>query len=302
MASTEFQQLLNVMKAQPMVLDSPDLQQMRANMEAFAAMAQPPADVACTPVNAGDVPAEWVEAPGAAGRAILYLHGGGYVIGSIATHRELAGRLSRASGARVLVAGYRLGPEHPFPAAIDDAVACYRWLRSQGFAAGGIAIAGDSAGGGLTMATLLALREAGDELPAGAVCLSPWVDLEQSGASMTERDALDPMVHKDTLDEMARMYLDGADASQPLASPINGDLRGLPPLLIQVGTAETLYDDSVRLAERARAAGVQVEFEPWEDMIHVFQSFSMLPEATRAVARIGEFVATHVAAAEPASA
>lgn len=301
MASAEFEQLLSMMKAQPRVLDSPDLQQMRAGMEAFAAMAQPPADVACTPVSANGVPAEWVVAPGATDRAILYLHGGGYVIGSIATHRDIAGRISRGSAARVLLAGYRLGPEHPFPAAVDDAVACYRWLRAQGIPAANLAIAGDSAGGGLTMATLLALRDSGDELPACGVCLSPWVDLTQSGASMIERDALDPMVHKDTLDEMARMYLNGADALHPLASPLHADLSGLPPLLIQVGTAETLYDDSVRLAERAQSAGVHVEFEPWDDMIHVFQSFSMLPEAQRAVARIGEFVRSHAGAKEPAS-
>ena len=151
------------------------------------------------------------------------------------------------------------------------------------------------------MATLLALRDAGDELPSCGVCLSPWVDLEQSGPSMTERDELDPMVHKNTLDDMARMYLNGADPRQPLASPINGDLAGLPPLLIQVGTAETLYDDSVRLAERARQAGVEVVLEPWDDMIHVFQSFSMLPEAQRAVARIGEFVRAHAEAKESAT-
>lgn len=302
MASAEFEQLMTTMKAQSVVLDTPDLQQMRTNMEAFAAMAQPPADVTCKPVHANGVPAEWVTAPGATDRAILYLHGGGYVIGSIATHRDIAARISRESAARVLLAGYRLGPEHPFPAAVDDAVTSYRWLREQGIPAANLAIAGDSAGGGLTMATLLALRDGGDELPACGVCLSPWVDLTQSGRSMIDRDALDPMVHKNTLDEMARMYLNGADASQPLASPLNGELGGLPPLLIQVGTSETLYDDSVRLAERARAAGNHVVFEPWEDMIHVFQSFSMLPEAQRAVARIGEFVRTHAGAKEPASA
>jgi acetyl esterase/lipase len=291
-----------MMKSQPTVLDSPELSQMRANMEAFAAMAPPPADITLTPVSANGVPAEWVVAPRATGRTVLYLHGGGYVIGSIATHRDIAGRIARESGAQVLLAGYRLGPEHPFPAAVEDAVACYRWLRAQGIPASNLAIAGDSAGGGLTMATLLALRDAGDELPACGVLLSPWVDLEQSGESMTERDALDPMVHKNTLDEMARMYLNGADPRHPLASPIHADLAGLPRLLIQVGTSETLYDDSVRLAALAKDAGVDVTLEPWDEMIHVFQSMSMLPEAQRAVERIGEFVRAHAGASQPATA
>lgn len=300
MASAEFEQILLMMKSgRP--AEGPDLAETRAGLEAFAAMNPLPADLSVEPVSAKGVPAEWVAAPGASGSVILYLHGGGYVIGSIATHRDIAGRISRASGARVLLAGYRLGPEHPFPAAVEDAVACYRWLRSEGFAAGNISIAGDSAGGGLTMATLLALRDAGDELPACGVCLSPWVDLTLSGASMTERDALDPMVHADMLGMMANLYLNGADPRQALASPIFADLTGLPPLLIQVGTAETLFDDSARLAELAGQAGVPVTFETWDDMIHVFQTFSILPEAQRAVARIGEFVRSHAAATAPAS-
>lgn len=300
MVSAEFEQVLLMMKSRP-AADTTDLAQRRAGMEAFAAMTPLPADISVTPVSANGVPAEWVAAHGAGETAILYLHGGGYVIGSIATHRELAGRISRASGARVLVAGYRLGPEDPFPAAVDDAVACYRWLLSQGIAASNLAIAGDSAGGGLTMATSLALRDAEVELPACAVCLSPWVDLQQTGASMAERSALDPMVQKDTLDEMAALYLNGADARQPLASPLNGDLAGLPPLLIQVGTSETLYDDSVRLAERAREAGVDVALEPWDEMIHVFQIFPT-PEAQQAVDRIGEFVKARTASKASASA
>lgn len=300
MASAEFEQILLMMKSgRP--AEAPDLAETRARLEAFAAMNPLPADLSVEPVSAQGVPAEWVAAPGASGSVILYLHGGGYVIGSIGTHRDIAGRISRASGARVLLAGYRLGPEHPFPAAVDDAVACYHWLLAEGIAPANIGIAGDSAGGGLTMATLLALRDAGEELPACGVCLSPWVDLTQSGSSMTEREHLDPMVQKDTLDEMATMYLNGADPRQPLASPINGNLAGLPPLLIQVGTAETLFDDSVRLAELAGKAGVPVTFETWDDMIHVFQTFSMLPEAQRAVARIGEFVRSHAAATAPAS-
>jgi acetyl esterase/lipase len=238
------------------------------------------------------VPAEWVVAPGAdARRVILYLHGGGYTIGSINTHRELAARLSRAAAARVLVIDYRLAPEHPHPAAVDDATAAYRWLLANGVDPARIVVAGDSAGGGLTVATLVALRDAHTPLPAAGVCLSPWVDLEGSGESMTTKAAVDPMVQRDGLLKMAAAYLAGQDARTPLAAPLYANLSGLPPLLIQVGTAETLLDDSTRLAERARKAGVNVTLDPWEDMIHVFQAFATyLPEARQAIDRIGEFV------------
>jgi acetyl esterase/lipase len=265
---------------------------MRAGIEAMAGVAVIPADVQCEKVSAGGVPAEWVVADSAdRARVILYLHGGGYVIGSINTHRELASRLTRAAAARVLVIDYRLGPEHPHPAAVDDAVAAYRWLLSQGVSPSRISIGGDSAGGGLTVATLVAVRDAGLPMPAAGVCLSPWVDLEGIGESMTTKAAVDPMVQRDALLKMAAAYLAGQSPRTPLASPLYANLSGLPPLLIQVGTAETLLDDSTRLAERARKAGVQVTLEPWEDMIHVFQVFaSMLPEGRQAIDGIGEFV------------
>jgi acetyl esterase/lipase len=174
---------------------------------------------------------------------------------------------------------------------VDDATAVYRWLLAHGTASETIVIAGDSAGGGLTMATLVALRDAGDPLPAAGVCLSPWVDLACSGESMHTKAAVDPMVQRDRLLRMAEAYLGGGDARAPLASPLYADLRGLPPLLVQVGTRETLLDDATRLTARARAAGVDVVLEPWDDMIHVWQAFApLLPEADRAVARIGEWV------------
>ena len=255
------------------------------------------ADVKCEPVNAGGVKSEWVTAPGAdAGRAVLYLHGGGYVIGSINTHRDLASRISRAAKARVLLIDYRLAPEHPFPAAVEDSVAAYRWMLAQGLKPSRIAVAGDSAGGGLTVATLVAIRDAKLAIPAAGVCLSPWIDLEGVGDSMKSKASVDPMVQKEALLEMAKHYLKGQDARSPLAAPLYADLAGLPPLLVQVGTAETLLDDSTRLAERARKAGVKVTLEPWENMIHVFQVFApMLDEAQQAIDKIGEFVRANAA-------
>ena len=234
-------------------------------------------------------------APGAdASRVLLYLHGGGYVIGSIDTHRSPAGRLSRAAAARVLIIDYRLAPEHPYPAAVQDATAAYRWLLRNGATPARTVIAGDSAGGGLTVATLVALRDAGDPLPAAGVCLSPWVDLEGIGESMTTRASADPIVQKPGLLWFASLYLGGADPRTPLAAPLYADLHGLPPLLIHVGTAETLLDDATRLAERAKAAGVDVTLEAWEDMIHVWHLFApMLPEGQQGVERVGEYIRQH---------
>ncbi|MFM8408864.1 MAG: alpha/beta hydrolase [Alphaproteobacteria bacterium] len=290
MASSELDFLVQMLRSQPPVAGA-DVGERRAGLERLTA-APLPADVSSEAVTADGVPAEWVVADGAdPGRAVLYLHGGGYVIGSIATHRDLAARLSRATGARTLLVGYRLAPEDPHPAAVEDAVRAYRWLVARGVDPRRVAIAGDSAGGGLTVATLVALREAGDALPAAGVCLSPWTDLACEGGSMDTHDHLDPMVRPDGLREMAAMYLGGLPAETPLASPVHADLRGLPPLLVQVGTAEVLLDDATRLAERARAAGVDVTLEVWDDMVHVWQAFAaILPEARDAIERIGAFV------------
>jgi acetyl esterase/lipase len=278
-------------------LENPSIEEMRQGFELLGQKFAASASVRTETVDANGVPAEWVTAAGTeAARTILYLHGGGYVIGSPSTHRGLAERLSKAAGARVLVIDYRLAPEHPFPAPVEDATKAYRWLLASGVAASNIAVAGDSAGGGLTAATLIALRDAGDALPAAGICLSPWVDMEGIGESMTLRAELDPMVQKEGLLGMAGLYLQGADPRSPLAAPLYADLHGLPPLLVQVGTSETLYDDATRLAERAKAAGVNVTLEPWDEMIHVWHLFAeMLPEGQKALDRIGEFVRQHVA-------
>src|SRR5215831_14436147 len=296
MASPQLQMAIEAFKTVgEKMAKAPDMKSMRAVMEEMAAPV--PADVKCTPVDAGGVPAEWIVAPGAAAdRFLLYLHGGGYVLGSINTHRELVSRLSRAAGVRALAPDYRLAPENPFPAAVNDATAAYRWLLSQGAKPERTVIAGDSAGGGLALAALVAIRDAKLPLPGAGVCLSPWTDMEGVGASMTSKAKEDPVVQKEGLLNMAKLYLGGADPKSPLAAPLHADLRGLPPLLIQVGSAETLLDDSTRVAERAKAAGVKVDLEVWSEMIHVWHLFApILPEGQEAIAKIGKFIREHTA-------
>ena len=293
MASDMLQMIVNMMRTQRSVIP-PELDHvaMRANMERMTSLMPPVPDVATEPVVANGVPAEWVSVPDVDDdRVVLYLHGGAYVVGSLNTHRDLAGRISRASGARVLNVDYRLAPEHPHPAAVDDATAAYRWLLDQDHAATDLAVAGDSAGGGLTIATLVALRDTGQPMPAAGVCLSPWVDLEGVGDSMTSCAHLDPMVQREHLVRMAKLYLAEHDPRTPLAAPLYADLSELPPLFIQVGTAETLLDDARRIAERAREAGVDVTLDVWDDMIHVFQAFApILPEGQQAIEKIGEYL------------
>jgi acetyl esterase/lipase len=292
MASPQIAMLVEMLRSAPPLPQTMDIQERRKHMEELTRSAPIPEGARFTPVEAGGVPCEWVEVPGAkADATLLYLHGGGFTIGSVRTHHALVARLASATGARALTVDYRLGPEHPFPAAVDDALAAYRWLVRTGVDPRRIVVAGDSAGGGLTVALLLALRDAGDALPAAGVCISPWTDLACEGASMTSRADRDPMVQRDGLLQMAAAYLAGQDPRAPLSSPIHADLRGLPPLLVHVGTAETLLDDATRLAARARAAGVAVDLEVWDDMIHVWHAFApLLPEADEAIARIGTWV------------
>ncbi|MBW1709446.1 MAG: alpha/beta hydrolase [Deltaproteobacteria bacterium] len=294
MASQELQQIIKMIRDN-MPEEEISIEEQRAGFEAQANLFPVAEDIQCDQLRVEQMPAEWVAAPGAGDdRVVLYLHGGGYVIGSINTHRELASRISRAAGARVLQIEYRLAPEHPYPAAVEDAVTAYRWLISEGVDPARITVAGDSAGGGLTVATLVALKERGEPSPGAAVCLSPWVDMEGIGESMTAKAEDDPIVQKKELLEMAKAYLGDADARTPLAAPLYADLSGLPPMLIQVGTTETLLDDSTRLAGRAREAGVDVTFEPWKDMIHVWHFFAMmLPEGQEAIERIGSFIKQH---------
>ena len=267
-------------------------QEMRPVLERLFTDFPSARQVECEPVSAGGVKAEWITAPNAAAdRAILYLHGGVYIMGSINTHRELIARLSKAAQARILALDYRLAPEHPFPAPVEDATAAYRWMLEQGLKPSRIAVAGDSAGGGLTVAALVAFRDAGLPMPAAGIPISPWVDLEAIGESMKTRSSQDPIVKPEMIREIARVYLAGQNPRSPLAAPLYADLHGLPPLLIHVGDAEALLDDSKRLAERAKAGGVDVTLEVWPEMPHVWHLFAhFLPEGQQAIDRAGEFV------------
>ena len=249
-------------------------------------------DVSVEKVEADGVPAEWTSTPGAArDAAILYLHGGGYVIGSLDSHRHMVVELGRAANCVALALDYRLAPEHPFPAAVDDALAGYRFLLAQGFKPGRIAIAGDSAGGGLVVAAMVAIREAGLAQPGCGWCLSPWIDMEALGGSMESKAAADPMVQKAGILEMAGLYLGGADPRSPLAAPLYADLAGLAPLLIQVGAAETLLDDAIRLAQHAGAADVRVDLQIWPEMVHVWPLFwPELDAGKRALDQAGGFI------------
>lgn len=267
---------------------------MRAGMEKVAFPVAEDIDV--EPTQIAGQPAEWVRAPGAdPTRAVLYLHGGGYVMGSLETHRKLAGDVSRAAGVGVLLLDYPLAPEHPFPAAVDAAVDAFEEI-ARDLGAGQLAIAGDSAGGGLTMATLLALRDRGLALPAAAVCISPWVDLVNADHSASPQLDIDPIINVAGLVRMRDFYAGDTDPDHPLVSPVEADLAGLPPLLIQVGEAEVLLDEAVRLAARAGAAGVDVTLDRWAEMPHVWQVFAgRVPEATEAVDQMGEFIRRHLA-------
>jgi monoterpene epsilon-lactone hydrolase len=298
MASPELHAIIELLRSQPTI--DGDFPARRAAMEAATGLWPLPERTRVEPVDADGVRCEWVSGPAAAAdRAILYVHGGAYTTGSLATHRRHVAQLSMASGARVLNVDYRLAPEHPHPAAVDDAVTAYRWLTT----AGGIAptrvvLCGDSAGGGLAVATLLALRDAGDVLPAGAALISPWTDLTFSGASHDSRVELDPMCSRTSLAPSAEAYVGAADPTAPLISPLHADLTGLPRLVIHVGDHETLLDDSTVLAERAAAAGVDVELWVAPEMIHVWHVFAgMVPESDVALASLGAWIESSLSAA-----
>lgn len=264
----------------------------RRNLEAITArVPAPPSDVSIEPVKADGIPAEWVTATNAdPNRALLYLHGGAYTLGSSTIYRELTWRVSKAARARVLVIDYRLAPEHRFPAALDDATNAWRWLLSNGFESRRLLIAGDSAGGGLTLATLLALRDGGEALPAGAACFSPWTDLSGSGESVKRNARRDPMLVSALIVPAARHYLGDADPTNPLASPLFGDLHDLPPLLIHAGSTEILLSDSVRFAKKAETANVDVSIKIWSSLPHVFHLFArVLPEGRQAIDEMGGF-------------
>ena len=253
-------------------------------------------DIKTTAVDVGGLRGEWTIAPGSdATRALLYFHGGGYCSGSIRSHRSLVAEAGRSAKVRTLAVAYRLAPEHPFPAALDDALTAWRYLRGQGFAPDHIAIGGDSAGGGLTIALINQLRAAGEPLPGCAWLISPWTDLTLTGSTLASKDAVDPLIHKAYLAELADAYvLRDMDRTDPRVSPLFADLAGFPPTLIQVGACETLLADATRFAASAGAANVSVTLEIWPDMIHAWPLWNKhLEPGRRALANAGRFIREH---------
>jgi acetyl esterase/lipase len=297
MPSPQHDAIADAMASQAPVAAGATIEESRAGMEAMTAEAPMPEGASVTSLDAGGVPALDIRMPDSQDdRVVLYLHGGGYVIGSANTHRSLVARISRGSGARCLSLDYRLAPENPFPAAVDDALCGYRHLLSSGVEASRIVVGGDSAGGGLTLATLLALRDAGDPLPAAGFCYSPWADLEGTGASYTDSSIDDPMIELEGLRDMGRHYYADTDPKHPLAAPIYADFSLIPPLLLFVGTRELLLDDSTRVAERAKAAGVDVTLHVEEGLVHVWPFLGDdVPEAVKALEQTAEFIRKHVA-------
>lgn len=296
MASEQLGMIIELLRATPILGDG-DFDAQRAGIEAGAGALPLPDRTAVEPVIANGVPCEWVAVGDAdADRTIVYFHGGAYTIGSVNTHRRIVANLSQATGARVLNVDYRLAPEHPHPAAVDDAISAYTWLLDQGAAPERVVLAGDSAGGGLSAATLVAIRDRGLPLPAGAALISPWVDLAFNGGSHDTRVHLDPMCSRASLSPAADAYLDGLDPKTPLASPVYADLSGLPPLVIHVGDHETLLDDARDLAANAEDAGVEVELWVAPEMIHVWHAFAgVVPESDAAVARLAEWIKRRLA-------
>ena len=293
MASPEMDQIYEMLRAAPPPAET--VVERRENMEAMVGALPLPTGTEIELVEFDHFDAEWIHGPevGDDG-ALLHLHGGGYCLGSVNTHRSLAARLSAASGLAVLVPGYRLAPEDPHPAALDDAVTAYRWLLDRDLSPEHLAVAGDSAGGGLALATLLALRDAAVTQPAATALLSPWTDLTVSSDSVTSNAATDPVVGADDLREMAAWYAGEADLRSPLVSPRFAELDDLPPMLIQVGEPEILLDDATGVAAAAEAAGVDVTIEVWPEVFHVWHaSAGMTPEGDEAVAAVGRFLAQH---------
>ena len=253
-------------------------------------------DIALTPVDAGGVPAEWSLAPGSdASRVLMFFHGGGYCSGSILSHRRMVTEAGRAAGMRTLAIGYRLAPEHPFPSALEDARAAWRFVITQGVGAAHVAVAGDSAGGGLSVTLINTLRSAGEQFPACAWLVSPWTDLTMSGSTLASKDAVDPLIHKDYLNELADAYVPGGlDRKDPRVSPLYAELRGFPPTLIQVGSAETLLADATRLTAALGDTDVPVTLEVWPHMIHAWPLWNAhLEPAGRALASAGAFLRSH---------
>lgn len=268
------------------------IEDRRSLLEALATLFRTNQAYNSQSVDVDGIPAEWITVPGSLNKTtVLYLHGGGYSGGSISTHRSLVAEIARVASAKALIIDYRLAPEHHYPAPVEDAVAAFEWLLTQSISPEDIVIAGDSAGGGLTLALLVALRDNGTPLPRCAVCLSPWTDLTGSGDSLVTCAGKDLIIAPAAIKPAAELYLAGVDPKCPLASPLYANLENLPPILIQVGSDEVLLSDAISFGERARRAGVEIKLEVWENMQHVWQfAARFLPEARQALIEIGQFI------------
>lgn len=276
-----------------------DVEEVRQRLNRISRLLKRAFGVAVRPATVNGLDAEWLHPKGAPdGKVLLYLHGGAYMVGSCQTHRQLVSHIARAAGINALVPEYRLAPEYPFPAAIEDAVGVYRSLLADGISPEDIFVAGDSAGGGLTVAMLLSLRHAADPMPAAAVLLSPFLDVTASGESATTRAAADPWFDANDIDVVARNYCaDENELRSPLVSPVFANVAGLPPMYIQVGDDEILLSDSTRFADKIREAGGEVELEIWPEMWHVFQLFiGKMPESRQAIRKIGAYISERMKA------
>ena len=290
MAQSEIEAVRALLGSKPRPVDWPE---RRKRLDEVGSVWSVADDIKLTAVNVNGLPGEWSIVPGSnPSRVLMFFHGGGYCSGSILSHRRLVTEAGRAAGVRTLAIGYRLAPEHPFPAAYDDALTAWRFLRDENISAAHIAIGGDSAGAGLTVALITRLRDAHEELPSCAWLISPWTDLTMSGSTLLSKEAVDPLIHKHYLNELADAYLPaGIDRKDPRVSPLFADLKGFPPTLIQVGSAETLLDDAARFAAVAGAADVRVTLEIWPQMIHAWPLWNAhLEPGRRALANAGTFI------------
>ncbi len=294
MAQSEIEAVGALLSSKPRPVGWPERRQRLDDVGSVWPVAD---DVSLVPIDANGVPGEYSIVPGSdPSRILIFFHGGGYCSGSILSHRRMVSEAGRAAGIRTLAIAYRLAPEYPFPAAYDDVLTAWRFLRSQGIAAARIAIGGDSAGAGLAVGVINKLRDAHEELPACAWLVSPWTDLAMSGSTLASNDAADPLIHKGYLNELADAYLPAEiDRKDPRVSPLYADLRILPPILIQVGSAETLLDDATRFAAVAGAADVPVTLEIWPHMIHAWHLWNAhLEPGRRALVSAGAFIRRHL--------
>jgi len=294
MVQSEIEAIRTLLSSKPRPVGWPE---RRKRLDEVGSIWPVAADVELAVVDVNGVPGEWSVAPGSdPSRVLMFFHGGGYCSGSIVSHRRLVTEAGRAAGARTLAIAYRLAPEHPFPAPYDDALTAWRFLRDQNIPAAHIAVGGDSAGAGLTVALINRLRDAREELPGCAWLISPWTDLTMSGSTLLSKEAVDPLIHKQYLNELADAYLPpGMDRKDPRVSPLYANLKGFPPTLVQVGSAETLLEDATRFAAVAGAADVRVTLEIWPHMIHAWPLWNAhLESGRRALANAGAFIREHL--------